>query len=94
MAICDSDLLGKKFEQGSYELKILEARYNNNCADDSWMTICLTLGTGIEGDEREIKTYQLMPLSQNVKYHKPGIGSNGKTCQKFIGHVAHRSRHA
>lgn len=75
----DQESVGSRFEQGSHELKIIEARYNKQCADEGWMTICLTLGTGIEGDEREIKTYQLIPLTQRVKYKKPG-GKNTMFC--------------
>ena len=76
----DKESIGNRFEQGNYELKILEARYNKTCADPNWMTVCLTLGTGIEGDERTINHYQLIPLTQNVKYHKPGSKKSTMFC--------------
>lgn len=64
--------IGKKFKQGHHELKIIGARYNKKCTDSAWMSICITLGTGVEGDERETKIYPLIPLTQEIKYQKPG----------------------
>jgi len=68
----DAENTGKYFDQGHYELKIVGARFNKVCADKKWQSLCVTLGTGVEGDDREIRIYPLIPITQNIEYQKPG----------------------
>lgn len=63
---------GKWFEPGHYDLVISSARFTKPTADSNWYGFVVELTTGVEGDERSIRSYHMIPLSQNIMYQKPG----------------------
>jgi len=77
-----SESTGKRFKEGNYSLVIKEARYNRKCADETWMTVKIVLGTDVKGDEREISLYQLFPLTQRIEYKKPTSEKSTLFCWK------------
>jgi len=61
-----------RFESGHYDLTIIGARFDGPAADPLWTKFMLELGTGVEGDERTIRSYHMIPIEQRILYQKPG----------------------
>jgi len=66
----EEDAKGGRLQPGNYELKITGARFNKVCADNDWISLCITLSTADEGSS--INIYPLIPAKGKVEYQKPG----------------------
>lgn len=60
------------FEPGRYDLQISEARFTRPCADPQWYGFQVTLKTGNDDDQREIRSFHQVPTCNRPYYQKPG----------------------
>lgn len=63
---------GKSFDQGHYELKIVDAYWIGPANDSSWYKLKVIYGTGLEGDTRTISDLVMVPTTLGLNYCKPG----------------------
>lgn len=74
---------GKRFTPGKYEVVINNAYFSGVANDPNWYKFVVEFGTGVEGDEKSIRSYHMTPLNQNINYQKPG-GKRTLFCWKTM----------